>query len=201
MKPYSESCEQNREPILQVLQAELAGCTRLLEIGSGTGQHAVYFTPEFPMLKWQTSDVAAYHPGIHAWIEDAGTDNILTPLALDVCKDSWPDTGFDSIFSANTAHIMSWPEVECLFEGVGKVLHASGLFFLYGPFNYNGSFTSESNARFEQWLKTRDPESGIKDFEALEVLAKNAGLVLRKDYEMPANNRVLVWLKLPVNNH
>ncbi len=195
MKPYSESCEQNREPILKVLRAELAGHSRLLEIGSGTGQHAVYFAPEFPSLEWQTSDVSAYHPGIHAWLEDAETGNILPPLTLDVCRDSWPDNAFDAVFSANTVHIMSWPEVECLFEGIGKVLKPGGVFCLYGPFNYGGHFTSESNARFEQWLKARNPESGIKDFEALEDLAAKARMELRKDYEMPANNRILVWSK------
>jgi SAM-dependent methyltransferase len=195
MKPYSESCEQNRGPILQVLRAELAGRSRLLEIGSGTGQHAVYFAPEFPSLVWQTSDVAAYHPGIHAWLEEDETGNILPPLTLDVCRDPWPSTRFDAVFSANTAHIMAWPEIECMFEGVGRVLEAGGVFCLYGPFNYGGNFTSESNARFEQWLKARDPQSGIKDFEALERLAANAGMELEKDYEMPANNRILVWSK------
>lgn len=197
MKPYSESCEQNRAPILQVLRAKLAGRSRLLEIGSGTGQHAAYFAPEFPSLIWQTSDVAAYHPGIRAWLEDAESGNILPPLALDVCRDSWPDTLFDAVFSANTAHIMAWSEVECMFEGVGKVLEAGGVFCLYGPFNYGGRFTSDSNARFEQWLKARDPESGIKDFEALQKLAEYAGLSLGKDYEMPANNRILAWSKKP----
>jgi len=195
MKPYSESCEQNREPILNVLRAELEGHSRLLEIGSGTGQHAVYFAPEFPSLEWQTSDVSAYHAGIHAWLEDAESGNIRPPLALDVCRDPWPDNAFDAVFSANTVHIMSWPEVECLFEGIGKVLEPGGVFCLYGPFNYDGHFTSESNARFEQWLKARDPKSGIKDFEALENIAEYAGLVLRNDYEMPANNRILVWSK------
>ncbi len=200
MKPYSESCEQNRGPILQVLCAELAGRSRLLEIGSGTGQHAVYFAPEFPSLVWQTSDVAAYHPGIHAWLEEDKTGNILPPLTLDVCRDPWPSTRFDAVFSANTAHIMAWPEIECMFEGVGRVLEAGGVFCLYGPFNYGGNFTSESNARFEQWLKARDPHSGIKDFEALASLAEKAGMEPGKDYEMPANNRILVWSKTAGGN-
>jgi cyclopropane fatty-acyl-phospholipid synthase-like methyltransferase len=162
MKPFSESCEQNRTPILEVLRIELAGKSRLLEIGSGTGQHAVYFAPEF---------------------------------ALDVCKDAWPTARYDAVFSANTAHIMSWPEVECFFAGVGLALDAGGIFCLYGPFNYNGHYTSESNARFDQWLKQRDPLSGVRDFEALQALAGKAGLLLKEDYEMPANNRTLVWSK------
>lgn len=195
VKPYSESCEQNRAPILQVLRVELAGRRRLLEIGSGTGQHAVYLAPEFPELSWQTSDVADMHAGIHAWLSEAGASNILPPLALDVCRDPWPPAGYDAVYSANTAHIMGDEAVECLFEGVGQVLEPGGVFCLYGPFNYGGRYTSDSNARFDAWLKARDPDSGIKDFDSLQALAAKACLALRKDYEMPANNRTLVWLK------
>ncbi len=195
MKAFSEACEQNRRPILQVLRRELAGRSRLLEIGSGTGQHAVYFAPEFPRLIWQTSDIAENHAAIKAWLSDTGVTNVLPPLTLDVCEDSWPSERYDAVFSANTVHIMSWREVECLFGGVGRTLAMGGVFCLYGPFNYNGEYTSESNARFDQWLKERDPLSGVKDFEALQRLAGMAGLVLKEDYEMPANNRTLVWCK------
>jgi cyclopropane fatty-acyl-phospholipid synthase-like methyltransferase len=193
MKPYSESCEQNRAPILEVLRIELTGRSRLLEIGSGTGQHAVYLAPEFPDLVWQTSDVIDAHPGIMAWLAEAGLPNVRPPLALDVCKNEWPGDNYDAIFSANTLHIMSWPEVECFFQNAAATLEPGGVFCVYGPFNYNGGYTSESNSLFDQWLKQRDPLSGIRDFEALERLALGAGLVLRKDYEMPANNRTLVW--------
>jgi cyclopropane fatty-acyl-phospholipid synthase-like methyltransferase len=195
MKPYSESCDQNRQYILDVLRVELSGRKRLLEVGSGTGQHAVYFAPEFPHLVWQTSDVPAYHAGINAWLEDRAVKNVLPPLALDVCNDPWPDRTYDAVFSANTVHIMSWPEVECFFTGIGATLDAGGVFCLYGPFNYNGCYTSDSNERFDQWLKARDPLSGVRDFEALQEQAVKAGLVLRKDYGMPANNRTLVWSK------
>jgi SAM-dependent methyltransferase len=197
MKPYAESCEQNREPVLNVLKQEIAGRRRLLEIGSGTGQHAVYLAGEFPDLVWQTSEVSAMHEGIHAWLEeDTAPPNVLPPLNLDVCNDSWPEAGsYDAVFSANTVHIISWPQVQCLFSGVGKVLEAGGVFCLYGPFNYNGHYTSESHARFDVWLKQRDPLSGIRDFGALNELAGEAGLELKKDYEMPANNRILTWLK------
>jgi cyclopropane fatty-acyl-phospholipid synthase-like methyltransferase len=195
MKPYSESCEQNRAPILDVLRTELDGRERLLEIGSGTGQHAVYFAPEFPGLLWQTSDVTAMHAGIRAWLEDAGAANLLPPLALDVCRDSWPAAGYDAVYSANTVHIMGAAEVECLFAGVGRVLEPGGVFCLYGPFNYAGRYTSDSNARFDEWLKARDPASGIKEFETLLALAEQAGMTLKKDYAMPANNRILVWSK------
>jgi cyclopropane fatty-acyl-phospholipid synthase-like methyltransferase len=195
MKPYSESCEQNRWPILEVLRVALADRSRLLEIGSGTGQHAVYFAPEFPQLTWQTSDRSDMHAGIQAWLDDRRAANILPPLALDVCSDRWPTGHYDAVYSANTVHIMSATEVGCLFAGVGDVLESSGVFCLYGPFNYHGHYTSASNARFDQWLKVRDPSSGIKDFEALQELAEHAGLALVHDYELPANNRMLVWLK------
>ena len=193
MKPFAESCQQNRAPILEVLRAELADKSRLLEIGSGTGQHAVYFAPEFPRLLWQTSDLAELHSGIRAWLDEAALGNVLPPVTLDVCADAWPQDGYDAVFSANTAHIMSWQQVACLFRGVGRILQAGGVFCLYGPFNYDGRYTSESNARFDAWLKSRDPLSGVRDFEAVDELARAAGLVLKCDYAMPANNRTLVW--------
>jgi SAM-dependent methyltransferase len=120
---------------------------------------------------------------------------VLPPFALHVCKDAWPTARYDAVFSANTAHIMSWPEVECFFAGVGQALDAGGVLCLYGPFNYNRHYTSESNARFDQRLKQRDPLSGVRDFEALQALAGKAGLQLKEDYAMPANNRTLVWSK------
>jgi len=196
MKPYSESCDQNRQPVLNVLKQEMAGRQRLLEIGSGTGQHAVYLAGEFPDMVWQTSEVPAMHEGIHAWLAEDGTPaNVRPPISLDVCDDPWPEQPYDAVFSANTVHIISWPQVQCLFSGVGDILEPGGVFCLYGPFNYNGRYTSESNARFDAWLKQRDPLSGIRDFEALNDLAAEAGLALKKDYEMPANNRILTWLK------
>jgi cyclopropane fatty-acyl-phospholipid synthase-like methyltransferase len=195
MKPFSEACEQNKQPILEVLQHEISGCRKLLEIGSGTGQHAVFFGKMFPDLIWQTSDVREAHHGIQLWLDESALPNVLSPLALDVLIDPWPDREFDAIFSANTTHIMSWTAVEKLFSVINQILLDNGVFCLYGPFNYNRKYTSESNARFDQWLKARDPDSGIRDFEALNRLAENAGMVLKEDYEMPANNRTLVWKK------
>ncbi len=195
MKPFAESCQQNRDPLLEVLRIELAGRSRVLEVGSGTGQHAVYFAAEFPQLLWQTSDRVQMHSGIRAWLKDAALANVLPPLPLDVCEDAWPQDSYDAVFSANTAHIMDWSQVECLVRGVGRVLRAGGVFCLYGPFNYNGQYTSASNASFDAWLKERDPLSGVRDFEALDGLAREAGLVLKRDYTMPANNRTLVWSK------
>ena len=194
-KPYSESCEQNREPILAVLREVLVGCHRLLEIGSGTGQHAVYFAPELLHLVWQTADVPLHHPGIRLWLAEAALPNVLAPIALDVNDSGWHGGRYDAVFSANTLHIMSWPEVERFFAGVGTVLEAGGRLVVYGPFNYHGAYTSDSNARFDAWLKQRDPASGVRDFEAVDALAQAQGLVLQQDIAMPANNRSLVWQK------
>lgn len=192
-KPYSESCEQNRMPILAVLMRLFTGPGRLLEIGSGTGQHAAYFSTDLPHLVWQPSDVAENLPGIRAWRDAAGLDNLLEPVVLDVRQRPWPIEVVDYVYSANTAHIMSWPAVGDFIAGVGEVLAPGGRFVLYGPFNYGGQFTSESNARFDVWLKGRDPQSGVRDFEAVDALATAAGLRLLEDIEMPANNRVLCW--------
>jgi cyclopropane fatty-acyl-phospholipid synthase-like methyltransferase len=194
-KPYVEACERNRGPILEVLRVELAGRTRLLEIGSGTGHHAVHLAPELPGLLWQTSDLAENHADIEARLAEAGLANVLPPLILDVGKGDWPAERYDAVFSSNTAHWMSWSEVACLFSGVGEILEVGGVFCLYGPFNYRGDYTAASNASFDRWLKARDPSSGIRDFEAVDALAREAGMTLESDHEMPANNRMLVWSK------
>ena len=195
MKPFSESCEQNKYPILAVLKEYFAVAKTVLEIGSGTGQHAVFFAEQMPHLTWHTSDQARQHTGINMWLNDAARENIMAPLLLDVKQSTWPIKTVDAIFSANTVHIMGWPSVEKMFSGIGNVLKRDGVFCLYGPFNYAGQFSSESNARFDVWLKQRDPESGVRDFESLQQLANKVGLDLVKDIEMPANNRILVWKK------
>jgi len=195
-KPFAESCEQNREPILAVLAEVFADCRRVLEIGSGTGQHAVYFGAALPHLVWQTADVPAHHAGILAWLGDAALPNVRPPLALEACASDWRDTRYDAVFSANTLHIMGWEQVECFFAGVGAVLEPGGVLAVYGPFNYGGAFTSESNARFDAWLKARDPASGVRDFEAVDARARAQGLVLQRDFAMPANNRTLVWRRM-----
>ena len=192
-KPFAESCVQNREPILAVLREVFAGCSHVLEIGSGTGQHAVYFGAELPHLVWQTADVPQHHAGILAWLTEAALPNVLPPLAVDVAQTAWRSGRYDAVFSANALHIMSWPEVAHFFEGLGAILEAGGVLAIYGPFNYNGAFTSESNARFDAWLKARDPASGVRDFEAVDALARAQGLILQADFAMPANNRTLVW--------
>ena len=195
-KPFAESCVENRAPILAVLREVFADRRHVLEIGSGTGQHAVYFAPELPHLTWQTADVPQHNAGIRLWLAEAALPNVLAPLELDVNRTEWHSGRYDAVFSANTLHIMSWPEVERLFAGIGAVLESGGVLAIYGPFNINGAFTSESNARFDAWLKARDPASGVRDFEAVDALARAQGLVLQQDVAMPANNRTLVWRRM-----
>lgn len=195
MKPYSEACERNRDPIFAVIQPLLAARRAVLEIGSGTGQHAVYFAAKLPQLIWHTSDREMYHAGIQLWLDEAALENVRPPLSLDVTQTPWPAMTVDAVYSANTAHIMHWPEVEAMFAGVGGLLPAGGIFLLYGPFNDHGCYTSDSNRRFDEQLKSRDPLSGIHDADALDRLAQQAQLQARGDVAMPANNRILWWEK------
>lgn len=194
-KPYSEACEQNKAPILAVLREVFTEPGLILEIGAGTGQHAVHFARELPHLDWQPTDQADYLPGIRLWIDEAGLPNLRQPLALDTRRTPWPVTQAAGAFSANTTHIMHWPAVEGLFRGIGQVLQPGGAFCLYGPFNDDGRHTSASNAAFDQMLKQRDPASGIRDFNDLDRLARDNGLQFRQDYPMPVNNRTLVWTR------
>jgi len=195
MKPFAESSEQNKHAILAVLEQEFTQTHSVLEIGSGTGQHAVYFAEQLSHLYWHASDVAENLPGISLWLRDYPGHNLLGPYPLDVTQANWPVSQIDAVYSANTAHIMHWPAVQAMFAGVGRVLQAGGRFCLYGPFNYHGAYTSESNARFDDWLKARDPASGVRDIDDLSALATAAGLNLLRDHTMPANNRTLVWEK------
>lgn len=192
MRPCSIACERNREPILEVLRQHFADRRRVLEIGSGTGQHAVHFAAALPQLTWQTSDLKVSLPGIREWLEESALPNLPPPIALDVTG-SWPEMRFDAVFTANTLHIMSWPDVRTLFAALPKVLAADAVLAVYGPFNYNGRFTSPSNASFDEWLKQRSPHSGIRDFAAVDELARSIGFALVEDRPMPANNRTLVW--------
>jgi len=191
--PSAASCERNREPILQVLRAHLAACPQVLEIGSGTGQHAVHFAAAMPWLQWRTSDRADYLPGIRAWLEHAALPNTPAPLELDVAIGPWPTQRFDAAFTANSLHIMGWAEVQAFFAGLGKVLAERSTLVVYGPFNYGRAFTSASNRDFDASLRARDPRMGLRDFEAVDALARGIGLALVEDGDMPANNRCLVW--------
>ena len=195
MKPFAESCVQNQDEICTVLKTLLTDKKHVLEIGSGTGQHAVFFAERLPHLIWQTSDQKQYHQGIKLWLDEAGLDNTRSPISLDVSKDKWPELKIDAVFSANAVHIMSWNNVVDYFNYAAKQLKKNGLFILYGPFNHNGEYTSPSNENFDLWLKARDPESGIRDFELLDSLAQKNKMALKHDIEMAANNRILCWEK------
>lgn len=196
MKPFSDACEENKLPILQVIRHYFANASNILEIGSGTGQHAVYFAEHLPHLKWHCSDLPVYHDGINQWLADYRGNNIVGPYTLDVRQTDWPGGIFDGAFSANTSHIMSWPEVQQMFRGIGQCLEKDGYFCLYGPFNYHGHYTSPSNQRFDGFLKQRDPNSSLRDIDDLISLADNVGLELINDHEMPVNNRTLVWQRI-----
>ena len=194
MKRFSDACERNREPILAILRRVFADRRSVLEIGSGTGQHAAYFAPALPHLSWQPSDVAENLPSVRLWREEAQTPSLREPLELDVDQ-PFPRLQADAVFSANTCHIMSWPQVERLFAGVAALLPAGGVFALYGPFHYGGQPTSPSNAEFDAWLRGRDPQSGLRDFEKICELAAKHRFALVEDNAMPANNRLLVFCR------
>lgn len=198
--PESPACERNKQPILGVLRTAFAKQRRVLEIGSGTGQHAVFFSRELPHLEWLASDRAEWLPGLRARIAQQGPPNLASPVELDVTMAHWPVAGMDAVFSANTLHIMGWREVEAFFAGVGRLLAANGdapsssrTLAVYGPFRYGGAYTSASNGDFDVFLRARDPASGIRDFEVVNELAADQGLALCADHAMPANNQLLVW--------
>lgn len=195
-KPCSPACERNREPILAVLREHFADRRHVLEIGSGTGQHAVHFAAALPQLVWQCADRAPWLPGIRAWLDEAQLPNTPAPLLLDV-DGPWPSTRFDAVYSANTLHIMSAAQVETLFERLPAVMAADAILAIYGPFRYGGEHTSVSNAAFDASLRAGDPASGIRDFEWVVLLASAVGLQLVEDRAMPANNRCLIWRRQP----
>ena len=191
-KPTSQACERNREPILAVLREYFRDRSAVLEIGSGTGQHAVHFATALPYLTWQTSDRAEYLGGITMWLDEAALRNTPPPLELDVNL-NWPPQSFDAIFSANTLHIISWLEVERLFARLPDVMTQSARLVIYGPFNYAGQYTSHGNAQFDAMLKEQATHQGLRDSEAVIALADRVGLRLLEDRAMPANNRCLIW--------
>jgi cyclopropane fatty-acyl-phospholipid synthase-like methyltransferase len=196
-KPFSLACERNRIPILKVMQDLITSQDqRLLEVGSGTGQHAVYLAPHFPQMIWVTSDVKANHYGIQLWLEESGAPNIIGPGKFEVGVDEFPNGNFDVVFTANTFHIMHWYQCEELMDMLGKNLRTDAKVLIYGPFNYNGKFTSASNEEFDQSLQKLDPLMGIRDFEEVVRYMNKRALGLVKDHEMPANNRLLVFKKL-----
>ena len=190
--PFAEAAEQNKVVIFDAIRPYLKG--DVLEVGSGTGQHAEFCASQVPELRWQTSDLAANLPGIAARIAASGLQNLAPPIELDVLK-SWPEQLYDMVYTANSFHIMNATMVAACIDGAGRCLRPGGVFAVYGPFSYDGAHTSDSNARFDQMLRARDPRSGIRDFEWIEQLANEAQLELLEDVEMPVNNRTLIWQK------
>ncbi|MDC9503596.1 DUF938 domain-containing protein [Pseudoalteromonas sp. Angola-18] len=192
IKPFSQACENNKGPILEVLKTVFNKTESVLEVGSGTGQHSVLFAEQLPHLQWYTSDRRINHEGINLWLKEANLTNLHGPLELDL-NYAWPVNNVDAIYTANTFHIVSWQLVEQFFKGVSTHLASRGVVCIYGPFKYQGQFTSASNEEFDRFLTQRDPFSGIRDFEAIEQLARHAGLTLISDTAMPANNQLLVF--------
>ncbi|MGI5309859.1 DUF938 domain-containing protein [Rheinheimera sp. WS51] len=196
---FSQACENNKAPILDVLAPILQHSRRVLEVGGGTGQHAVFFGQHFATkrnadqepLIWQSSDQAAYLPDLAARINHANLSNLLSPIELDVTSSAFTVEKVDAVFSANTLHIMSWPVVQRFFQRLDEFCHKKAQLCIYGPFNYQGQFTSDSNVNFDQYLKQRDPLMGIRDIEQVIALAQQLGFTLEQDYAMPANNRLL----------
>jgi len=203
--PFSQACENNKQPILEVLQTELKGFNHVLEVGSGTGQHSVYFAPNLPEIQWQTSDVISNHRYIAAWHNAYPAPNLYSPLAFDLNTDAIPfssraDSPYDAIFTANTLHIISWNLVERLFALASDALPVDGKLIIYGPFNEHGKYTSEGNQRFDTMLRAGNANSGIRDKEDVVHLAKSQHLEFVNTYTMPANNQLLVFRKYQITD-
>jgi cyclopropane fatty-acyl-phospholipid synthase-like methyltransferase len=194
--PFSQACENNKTHILKVLEKHLTSSASIVEIGGGTGQHALFFANNLPHLSWQATDLAENIEPLNKRILTAENLSLPVALELDVTQENWPCVNPSHFFTANSLHIMSESSVRKLFAGVGKYLSPGGLLFVYGPFRYQGEFTSKSNAQFDLWLKVRDPARGIRDFETVNELARAEGLILKEDNSMPANNQLIVWEKL-----
>ncbi len=193
-KPYALSCDKNSEPILEVLKKYLTGYKSLLEVGAGTGQHAIFMAPHFPEMTWTLADLADRHEGIQMWLKDFPRSNVKGPVEYEVGQDSFPEGNFDSVFTANTLHIMSWNNCLQLFDDL-ESLPEESLFMVYGAFKYNGAFTTESNEKFESWIQERFPQGGIRDFEVVVEDLKKRRFLLVEDHEMPANNQFLIFKK------
>ena len=193
MLPFSDACERNKEPILGILRGAFAGCTHVLEIGSGTGQHAVHFALALPNIVWQPSETEESMPGLRKRIFAEGPKNLRAPVLLDVTATPWDVRKVDGVFTANTLHIMHWPQVEALFANLPAVTKPATVLAIYGPFRYRGEYTSPSNEEFDGFLRARDPGSGIRDFEAVNRLAESVGFHLVADHRMPANNQTIIW--------
>ncbi|WP_321340940.1 DUF938 domain-containing protein [Breoghania sp.] len=191
--PFSPAAENNKGPIGEVLSIEFADVKSVMEIASGTGQHAVHLASLLPHLSWQPSDLAENLPGLALRHEQEAPANLREPMLLDIAELPWPVEPVDAVYAANCLHIVSWPLVEAFFEGAGGATNETGMIAVYGPFRYGGDFTTQSNADFDAFLRARDPAAGIRDFEAVNELAEAQGFRLAHDYDMPANNQLLIW--------
>ena len=197
MLPMSEACERNKDPILAVLRMSFAEVRHVLEIGSGTGQHAVHFANHLTHLTWHPTEQLAHLSDLTARVQLEGGPNLRPPTVLDVRQSVWPVLSVDAVFTANTLHIMSWAEVTAMYRGIGGVLAPRGMLCVYGPFRYAGEYTSDSNRAFDRMLQERDPESGLRDVDAVKALAASYGLDLLADHDLPAFNRLLRFVKEP----
>jgi cyclopropane fatty-acyl-phospholipid synthase-like methyltransferase len=192
---HSPSSERNKVVIGAELKRVFADCKTVLEIGSGSGQHALHFAEQLPNIVWQPADLDPYYAGLVLNLTPR-PDNILPAIKLNLSQNYWiGDASYDGMFSANCLHIMSWSDVEAFFVRAANQLISGGILCVYGPFRYNGEFTSASNQQFQHWLKMRDQVSGIRDFEAVEQQAALNGFTLLEDVPMPANNQLLIWSK------
>ena len=196
MKPFSAACERNKDPILKILKKVLVSAQTVLEIGSGTGQHAVHFASALPYINWQTSDLAVNHDGIMAWINEVSLNNLREPVFLDVSMDEWPLSSVDAVFTANTLHIMPWRSVEKMFKGVSNILEKNGIFSVYGPFRYGGEHVSESNELFDQSIRIQYEGGGVRNYEDVVAVASKFQIKLMDEFEMPSNNRFLLFKKV-----
>lgn len=195
MKQYTAAFERNREPITDALREALGESRRVLEIGSGSGQHAAWFASAFPRITWCPTDLPAMLPSIEAWRADHAGDNIEPARALDVFSSDWSAIAFDAVVTINTLHIVSFEGVRSILAGAAAGLPPGGLLFVYGPFRFDGRPLEASNSNFDAWLRERDPESGLRRFEDVDHVAAGHGLRFECDRPLPANNHALWWRK------
>lgn len=193
-KQHAPSAARNREPIARVLERILPHPIKVLEIASGSGEHAVYFAEQIPWLSWQPTEREPDRiASIEAWRQESGLSNVAPAMRLDVLQQPWPVDEAGAIFCSNMIHIAPWEATEGLIRGAAKVLPSGGLLILYGPFREGDRHTAESNRRFDEELKAKDPSWGVRDRFEVEALARGEGLILQELVPMPANNMILVF--------
>ena len=191
---FSDACERNKIPILKVLNEELDSGT-VLEIGSGTGQHSVFFSKEIPSIKWYPSDTISNFESLNAFVTNYQNNNLQTPFVIDITQDQWIDFKVDYVFTSNTFHIINNALLTYFFYQCSKVMKSNGKLIIYGPFKFDNQFNSPSNQTFDELLKESDSFSGLKNFEEIVSIALKFDFKFSKKYEMPANNNILVFKK------